>query len=138
MKYYVAAVDEHTVVTAYISPERLREAIDFYKAKKPGLSAEADVAKVAAKLPAGSQFIGYMSIGGMAKTGKQIMAAVPGVPAAMVPDFPDSPPFGSAAKFAPGGVEGHFVVTAETLRTIGDVVAKIRAEARERRLQQQQ
>ena len=138
LKYYVAAADEHTVVMAYISPERLKEAIEFYKSKKPGLSADADVAKVAAKLPAGSQFIAYMSVSGMAKTAKQVMAAVPGAPAAAIPDFPDSPPFGFAAKFSPAGVEGHFIVTADTLRTIGDVVAKIRAEARERRQQQQQ
>jgi hypothetical protein len=138
LTYYVAPADEHTVVTAYISPERLKEAIESYKSKKPGLSADADVAKVAAKLPAGSQLIGYMSFNGMAKTAKQIMAAVPGAQGAMIPDFPDSPPFGFAAKFSPTGVEGHWIVTSETLRTIGDVVAKTRAEARERRLQQQQ
>lgn len=123
---------------AYISPDRLKEALEFYKSKKPGLSADASLAKVAEKLPAGSQFIGYVSVGGVAKTAKQLMAAMPGAPAAAVPDFSDSPPFGFAAKLTPTGVEGHFVVTAETLRSIGDAVAKSRAEARERRLQQQQ
>ena len=59
------------------------------------------------------------------------------VPAA-VPDFANSPPLGFAAKVSTGGVEGHFVVTTETLRTIGDTVAKTRAAAREKRQQQQE
>ena len=87
LKYYVTAADEHTIVMAYISPDRLKEALEFYKSKKPGLSADASLAKVAEKLPAGSQFIGYMSVGGVAKTAKQLMAAMPGAPAAAVPDF---------------------------------------------------
>lgn len=137
-KYYLAPADEHAVVMAYVSSERLKGAIEFYKSKKPGLSADANVAKVAAKLPAGSQFIAYVSLGGAMKAVKQLMASMPGAPAAAIPDFPDSPPFGYAAKVSPDGVEGHFVATAETLRTIGDAIAKLRADAREKRLQQQQ
>ena len=45
----------------------------------------------------------------------------------MIPEFPDSPPIGMAAKVTTEGIEGHFVVTAETLGTIGDIVAKIAA-----------
>jgi hypothetical protein len=137
MKYYVAPADEHTIVMGYVSPDRLTDAIEFYKSKKPGLSADAGLAKAAAELPAGSQFVGFLSVNGLAKIVQQMMAAIPGVPVAKIPEFGDSPPFGFAGKFSPEGVEGHFVVTVETLRTIGDVVAKIRAEARERRQQQQ-
>jgi hypothetical protein len=138
LKYYVAVADEHTVVMAYVSPDLLKEALEFYKSKKPGLSGDASLTKVAEKLPAGAQFIGYMSVGGVAKMAKQLMAAMPGAPAAMIPDFPDSPPLGYAVKLTPTGVEGHFIVTAETLRSIGDVVAKVRTDVRERRQQQQQ
>jgi hypothetical protein len=137
LKMYVAPADEHAVVMAYTSPERLKEAIEFYKSKQPGLSADAGIAKVAAKLPAGSQFIGYMSVSGMAKMVKQMMATVPEAQAAAIPDLPDIPPVGFAAKVSPTGVESHFIVTAETLRAIGDAVAKARTDARERRLEQQ-
>jgi hypothetical protein len=137
LKYYLATADEHTVVMSYISPDRLKEAIEFYKSKKPGLSADAALPKVAEKLPAGSQFIGYVSVSGMAKMAKQLMAAVPGAPPAAIPDFPVSQPIGFAVKLTPGGVEGHLVVTGDTLRMIGDTVAKTRAEAGERRVQQQ-
>jgi hypothetical protein len=137
LKMYFAPADEHTVVMTYTSVDRLKEAIEFYKSKQPGLSADAGIAKVAAKLPAGSQFIAYMSFSGMAKMAKQLMATVPEAQAAAIPDFPDSPPLGYAAKVSPTGVEGHFIVTAETLRTIGDAVAKARADARQQHLQQQ-
>jgi hypothetical protein len=137
LKMYVAPADQHTVVMSYISLDRLKEAIVFYKSKKPGLSADANLAKVAEKFPAGSQFLMYSSLNGTVKMGKQIMGSVPGVPVAMIPDFADSPPFGAAAKLSPTGVEGHFIVTAETLRTIGDAVAKIRTDALKLRQQQQ-
>jgi hypothetical protein len=137
LKIYLAPADEHTVVMAYVSSDHLKEAIEFYKSKQPGLSGDPGLAKVAGKLPAGSQFVAYVSVSGVAQTVKQWMAIVPGVPTAAIPDFPDSPPFGYAAKISPAGVEGHSVVMVETLRTIGDTVAKARADAHERRLQQQ-
>jgi hypothetical protein len=138
LKTYIAPADEHAVVMAYTSPERLKEALEFYKSKQPGLSADTGIAKVAAKLPPGSQFVGYASLSGLAEMVKQVMGTVPGAPPAMIPDFPESPPFGFAAKVSATGIQGHFVVTAETLRTLGGVVAKVRAEARERRQQQEQ
>ncbi len=48
---------------------------------------------------------------------------------AAIPEFADSPPLGMAVKFSSAGAEGHLVVTAETLRTIGDAVAKARGAA---------
>src|SRR5258705_4018186 len=71
LKIYVAPADEHTIVMAYTSADRLKEAIAFYKSKQAGLSADANVAKVAAKLPAGSQFVAYASLSGIVKTVKQ-------------------------------------------------------------------
>jgi hypothetical protein len=41
-----------------------------------------------------------------------------------VPAFPDCPPIGVAGKVSTLGVEGSLVVAAETLRAIGDAVAK--------------
>ncbi len=126
MKIFLAPVDGHTIVMCYTSLERLKSAIDFYKSKQRGLSSDPSVAQVAAMLPEGSQFVAYVSLGGMAKVVQQFAAAIPGARPAAIPDFPDSPPVGMAAKVSPSGVEGQLVVTAETLRAIGDVVAKAR------------
>ena len=129
LKLYAAPADDHTVVMAYTSLEHLKAAIDFYKSKQPGLSSEAGVAKVAAMLPAGSQMIAYVSLSGATNVARQFAANVPGAHTTVIPEFPDSPPIGMAAKVTTEGIEGHFVVTAETLGTIGDIVAKIRGAA---------
>jgi hypothetical protein len=122
MKVYVAPADEHAVVMAYISLEQLKSALDFYKSKQPGLTADPSVAKVAAALPPGSQVVVYISLSGAAQAARQAAVLMPGGAAALIPDFPDSPPLGIAAKVSPNGVEA-LIVTAETLRAIGDVVA---------------
>ncbi len=137
LKYYIAPADEHAVVTAYTSPDRLKEAIEFYKSQKPGLSANEGVAKVAAKLPPGSQVVAYMNGEGFIKTVKQVMAAAVTGPVPTIPDFPGSQPMGFAVKVSPDGIDGHMVVTAETLRSLGEVIAKTRAEAQRKRIEQQ-
>ena len=67
LNIYVAPADEHTVVMAYTSIERLKESLEFYKSKQPGLSADAGVAKVAAALPPGSQIVSYANLQGIAE-----------------------------------------------------------------------
>jgi hypothetical protein len=128
-KIFLAPADGHTVVMCYTSLERLKSAIDFYKSKQQGLTSDANVVKVAAVLPQGSQFVGYFSLGGMANVARQFAAAMPGERPVAIPDFPESPPIGMAAKVSPTGVEGHLIMTAETLRAIGDTVAKSRGVA---------
>lgn len=129
LKIYIAPADEHTVVMAYTSLERLKAALDFYKSKQPGLTGDAGVAKVAASLPPGSQAVAYVSLSGVAKAVQQFATMLPGVPAGAIPELPDSPPLGFAAKVSPTGAEAHLIVTAETLRAVGDVVAKARGAA---------
>lgn len=129
LKIFVAPADEHTVVMAYTSLDRLKAALDFYKSQQPGLSADPGIAKVAAALPPGSQAVGYISVGGMAKVVQQFATLMPGGRAGAIPDLPDSPPLGMAAKVSATGAEGHLVVSAKTLQTVGEVVAKARGAA---------
>jgi hypothetical protein len=121
---YVVPADEHTVLMVYTSLDRAKEALEFYKSKQPGLSGDAGVAKVTAALPPGSQVVGYFSLREFANVVRQFAAAIPSPRAIAIPDFSDSPPIGIAAKISPAEVEGHLVVTAETLSTIGEVVAR--------------
>ncbi len=123
-KVFVAPADEHTVVMAYTSLGLLKSAIEVYKSHKPGLAADPSVTKVAAKLPPGSQLVAYVNVSGATQAMQQFFAALPNLPAVKVPEFAPSPPVGMAAKVTPTGVEGHLVLTADTLRTIGDVIAK--------------
>lgn len=128
MKYYLAPADEHTLVIAYISPDRLQSAIDFYKSKQPGLLTDPQIAKVSSLLPTGAQLVGFLNLKNATNIGRQFAAAVPAAQAA-IPDFPDSPPIGMAAIATPGVVEGHLVITADTLQAIGSGIAQARARA---------
>ncbi|HEX3601856.1 MAG TPA: hypothetical protein VHU84_17005 [Lacipirellulaceae bacterium] len=121
---YVAPADEHTVLMVYTSLDRMKEALEFFRSKQPGLAGDAGVTKVAAALPPGSQVVGYFSLREFAKVVGQFAVAIPSPRAIPIPDFPDSPPIGMAVKISPAEVEGHLVVTAETLSAIGEVVAK--------------
>jgi hypothetical protein len=130
MVAYMAAADEHAVVMTYTSPDKLKAAIDFYKSKQPGLSNDANIAKIAAALPAGSQLIGYLNLSTAAKVARQFVgAAIPNGRPAAIPDFADSPPIGMATKITATGAEGHCLVTSDTLRSIGEAVAKTRGAA---------
>ncbi len=126
MKIYLAPADEHAIVMGYTSLDRLKSALEAYKSQERGLSADPGIMKVAALLPPGSQMVAYVSLSGAAKFMQLVLTAVPNIPPVRLPEFAASPPLGIAAKVTPTGVEGHFVVTVDTLRTIGDVVAKAR------------
>jgi hypothetical protein len=121
--------DEHTVVMVYTSIDRLKEALEFYKSKQPGLSGDAGVAKVAAALPPGSQVVAFAALSGIADVVRQFAPAMPGGRAMAIPEFSDSPPLGMAMKVSPAGMEGHLIITSETLRAIGETVAKARSAA---------
>ena len=127
LKAYVAPADEHTIVMVYTSIEPLKEALDFYKSKQPGLAGDVGVIKVAAALPPGSQVVAYANLRGITEVVRQFATAIPGVRATAIPEFSDSPPMGMAAKVSPDGLEAHLIVTAETLHSIGEAVAKVRS-----------
>jgi hypothetical protein len=129
LKVYVAPANEHAVVMAYTSVDRLQAGLEFYKSNQPGFVGDTGVAKVAAALPPGSQAVAYVNLSGVAKVAQQFATMVPGGRATAIPDFPESPPLGMAAKVSPSGAEGHLIVTAETLRAIGEAVAEARAAA---------
>lgn len=126
LKVYVAPADEHTIVMAYTSVENLKTALEFCRSNQPGLSSGAGVAQVASKLPPGSQWVAYLSLSGVVKAAQRVTSTLSGGSATWIPDFPECPPLGIAAKVSPSGAEGHLVVMEDTLRAIGDVVAKIR------------
>jgi len=128
LKFYIAPADEHAVMMSYASLDRLKTAIDFYRSKKKGVSADPAVAKVAAVLPPGSQVIAYISLSGAAKLAQQFAAALSPDKPTTIPDIPESPPIGMAVKISPSGLEGQLSITSDTLRTIGDTIAKTRKE----------
>lgn len=129
LKIYVAPADEHTIVMSYFSSERLNQVLNFVKSKYPGLSDSAPVAQVASLLPPDGQVVGYVSLNGVSNAIRQFAAIVAGGRAPKIPDLPECPPLGVAAKATPQGVESHLVIAVETLRAIGKTAAQARGPA---------
>jgi hypothetical protein len=129
LKIFAAPVDERHVLMVYTSRERMKAALDFYRSQRPGLSAEPGVAKLAALLPAGAQVAMFVSLHEAVEIARQFTAMMPQAGPVQIPELPSSPPLGIAAKVSSSGVEGHLVITADTLRAIGHVVTARRNAA---------
>jgi hypothetical protein len=127
-KSLIVALDDHTVAVSFgnSGPLVLR-AIAALKKPAEGLASDADLAKVAAMLPAGAQWVGYISPSGavaLAKWG--VDSLVPeGVDKPNIPDFPTSPPIGAAVKAVPDQLQVEVVVPSAVLDAIGKFVGLV-------------
>ncbi len=129
---WLAVADKHTVMVGYTNKAHLEQAIRAFKQGKPGLAAQADVAKTAGLLPHDATIVVYLSPRGMlAFLQRMIAAVVPPQAAAKIrlPDFPATPPIGLAVSTAPGELRGEWVVPPEVLKGIGQVVQKAKGHA---------
>jgi len=123
---YVAAGDANTVVLSYTSLENLKRAIEAQRAAKPGLAADADIAKIAGQLPTGSQWVAYWSPKATIELGKQIfMAAAPPGFAPKFPEFPKTPAIGMAIKLSATGADTSLVIPAEVIAGFGQFIQQI-------------
>jgi hypothetical protein len=128
--FYLAAADQHTVVLAYTSKERLLECVRAVRNRAAGLHGESGVAQTAALLMPNPHWVGYWSQKGSIDFINRVIvkAAPPLGNVNLLPDFPDVPPIGLAAKAGAGELHCHLVVPATTIRPIGEIgVPLIRA-----------
>ena len=86
------------------------------------------VSAVAEYLPKESQLVAYLDLGGVAQVVKRLGGGEGGGPAEAFADLPACPPIGAAAYVYEGGAEGYLVITADTLKAIGETTAKARGE----------
>ncbi len=131
MDVYMAAADQQTVVGAYVSPKQLGPAVKAIQEGKPLLTDEAGVAKTAAMLPPGAQWVGFLSPrGGAAFVARMAKSIVPpgtqGVPA--IPEFPETPPIGFGVQLSPSGLDTDLAIPAAVLEAISQTVRKAMAE----------
>ncbi len=124
IKHFITAVDDHTMVVAYTSLEKLKAAIDHFKAGKPGLSKNPKISKVSSALPKGSHAVWFVSVRGYADMVRQVMAAAPGGMPVTIPELPECAPIGMAVKASPTDIETHLVVPADVPKAISDAVQK--------------
>ncbi len=124
---YIAAADDHTVVFVYTSKDELRRCLEAVRNPQGSLSADRGVAKTDALLPDDAPWVGYWSPGGTVAFVQRMMAMF--VPATeegfKLPDFPETPPVGFAAKLASGELQTDMVVPAAVLEASGKYVAEV-------------
>jgi hypothetical protein len=123
---YLAAIDEQTVVSAYVNVDNLRRAIAA--AKQGGGTTgglEPQAAEVAALLPVGSQAVALVQPAGIAQWVELLTTPATDQKGATI-EFPASPPIGLALKISSAGVHADAVIPGATLEAIGEFVAKER------------
>ena len=91
MAVYMAVADQQTVVGAYVSPKQLTPAVKAIQEGKSLLTDEAGVAKTAAMLPPGAQWVGLLSPRGGAAFVARMMKAIAPAGAQGVPEIPEFP-----------------------------------------------
>jgi hypothetical protein len=111
------AVDDHTIIGTYTTPEKTEKLLAAAKAKG-GLEAMPGVVKVSSRLPKGSQWVGFVDPHGGMEVVKRALAAIPFIPAPQMPEMGKTPPIGLGLKLTAAGVEGEVIVPAATIQAI--------------------
>jgi len=130
MNIYMAAADEHTVIGAYVTPQQLPPAVKAIREGKPQLMDEAGVAKTAAMLPQGAQWLGFLSPRGAAAFVSRMVKTVtpPGAQVPGIPEFPETSPIGFGVQLSPAGLDTHLAVPADVLEKASETIRKAIAE----------
>jgi len=116
---YMVAVDKQTVVASYVNQETARKAVERYRQGGKALHSDPEVAKTSALLPKDAQMRGYLSPHGLIAFIKGVMTNMGAPFGQMIPDVPETPPIGMAARIAPAGVAADLVIPGEVLEAIG-------------------
>jgi hypothetical protein len=119
---YTVAIDEQTVISAYVSEDQLRRAIAAIKASdKTSSAAGAQGKEVALLLPTGAQAVALVQPSGIADW-VQSLRSIDKEGKRSSLEFPPSPPIGLALKISATGVHGEAVIQGPVLEALGKIV----------------
>ncbi len=119
---YLAAVDDKTVVLAYVGLENLKRAIADAKATGAGLAADARVAETTALLPKGGQWLILIQ----PPTADDLAGALAGAGPPPTAQPPSGPPVGITAKISAAGLNFDIAAPKAALELIGASVGQAR------------
>jgi hypothetical protein len=121
---YMTSADEETILGTYVSKERLVETVKSFREGKPQLADDPLVAKTAAMLPKGAHGVLFWSPKGTLAFVSQAVGAIAPEAAGQIPEFPETPPLGLAVMLAAGSIDTDFVVPAEVMESVAELVRK--------------
>jgi hypothetical protein len=117
----VLTADDHTLLIAYGSEEKAKEALAAFKNPQSSLASDPNVATTLKLLPAHAQWVGLVSIKGYMDLIRQVLAGAGGPPVKL-PELPAMPPIGFAAEAGNSRLDTQMILPAEMLATISKVV----------------
>lgn len=127
MKMFAAPADKTTVVMAYVSQDNLERGLAAVRNPNSGLKANAALRTTVKLLPRGSQWMAFVSPRESIQFFTSTLAPImPGGRAIELPDFPQTPPVGLAAKFATGRVETELVIPPEVTVAAGKYIQTLK------------
>lgn len=126
--FYLAAADEHTLVAGYVTPDRIAETIKGL-GSSDGLAGRKEIQPTAALMPKDATCIGYWSIPGTFQLVHRVLEPLfhGKGPAAMLPEFPETPPVGIALTQGDQELRSQVAIPQETVRGIGQYLARFRS-----------
>ena len=125
VRTYMAALDDHTVVSAFISVDNLQRAIaavEHSGDSSGGLGPQ--TGDIAARLPTDAQGVVLVDLSFVTEFAQSMLTTVLGHQGPVF-EFPASPPVGLALKISSAGVDGETVISGDTLEAIGQFVVSL-------------
>jgi hypothetical protein len=127
IRTFMAAADNNTVISAY-TREQLQRAVAHVRSGEKGLEADPQIAKTAALMAPGAQWVAYISPQGLLQwVGTLLEGIIPAEAEFKMPGFPATEPIGLAARVSATGLDAEIVLPDSVVAGIGQFVAGITA-----------
>ncbi|HEV2970927.1 MAG TPA: hypothetical protein VGY55_13225 [Pirellulales bacterium] len=127
MKAFIVPIDETTVAFSYINADGIARVKAACQNPQTSLAADADIAQTAKLLPAGAQWVGYLSPKGLVDfvSGFVFGMAPPGAAMPALPAFPQTPPIGFAAEASAKALDVQIVIPGAAMKGVGTYVTQM-------------
>ena len=129
MNIYLVPLDGTTIGMAYSKLDNLKALDEARKNPQSSLAADPDVQQTAKQLPAGAQWIGFLSPKGLMDftLGMAMNQMPPGV-MPQLPAFPQTAPIGFAAKLDATTLDASIVIPGSVFKGVGQYIRNIQRQ----------
>jgi hypothetical protein len=121
---YMAAADDHNVVTAY-TKEQLERIVAHVRSAAKGLETDPQIAKTNALLPTGAQWVAYVSPQGLLQWVDVLVRQGLQGQGFQIPAFPESDPIGLAARVSDSGLDAELVLPESVVAGLGQFIGTV-------------
>ncbi len=122
------AADNNTLLLRYTPAKTFKGFLKAYSDKASDLSQNKGIAKTMESLPAGSQWVIFISPRGTIAATTRLMATMlpPGAGPTHLPEFPKTPPVGIGVKLSVTGLESRLTIPAAVLESVGPYIQQLK------------